>query len=167
MNSCCVKGPGFTYFALVSLSSLSIFLLPIVSHLIEPSGKYLNYADTNTGTAADIPHNNISHYVRYNTRTDNIYSTIDYSTHSSFSYREKDFSNSMSIFGTKNNIPDGTRNLNSSNFVHSNSHSTWAMFIAVSLSLVFYRVLATSAFTTLGIIVNDSVDKDVRGVWKT
>ena len=186
MKNCCVRGPGSTYFALVGVSSLSIFLLPIVSHIIEPSGKYLHFPNTSnstaTGTGAvaasystssrsigSAGYSTYSHYVgntfsyshNYNHDTDR--GRHEYG-HSAFNHHEYHSSILPSIFSLENNILGGTQTVDSMNYhVQPSPHSSWALFLAVTVALVFYRVLATSAFTTLGIIVNDSVDKDVRG----
>ena len=188
MKNCCVRGPGSTYFALVGVSSLSIFLLPIVSHIIEPSGKYLHFPNTSnstaTGTGAvaasystssrsigSAGYSTYSHYVgntfsyshNHNNNHDTDRGRHEYG-HSSFNYHENHSSHLPSIFSLENNILGGTQTVDSMNYhVQPSPHSSWALFFAVTLALVFYRVLATSAFTTLGIIVNDSVDKDVRG----
>lgn len=46
---------------------------------------------------------------------------------------------------------------------NSNHTSFWPVFSTIVISLIFYRVTATSAFSTLGIIANDSVNKELRG----
>lgn len=46
---------------------------------------------------------------------------------------------------------------------NSNHTSFWPVFSTIVISLIFYRVTATSAFSTLGIIANESVDKELRG----
>jgi hypothetical protein len=192
MKNCCVKGPGVTFFVLVGLSSLSIFLLPIVSHLIEPSGKYLHFpppdpgtnTGTNTGTgsgsAVGVSYDRFNRDICYDIYSDNMSNTFNnYHNsvkdtgryghgygYSAFNYHENNLSNLFSTYSLQNNINilGGSQTVNSMNYhIQPSPHSSWALFIAVAVSLVFYRVLATSAFTTLGIIVNDSVDKDVRG----
>jgi hypothetical protein len=190
MKNCCVKGPGVTFFILVGLSSLSIFLLPVVSNLVEPSGKYLHFPPPNTGTgmnngtgggtgsgdAVGVSYDRTSNNIGFNTNTDtvgNTYNPYDNTVtgrhrygHSAFNYHVKDLSNLYLTDNLQNNmnILGGSQTKDSMNYhIQPSPHSSWALFIAVAVSLVFYRVLATSAFTTLGIIVNDSVDKDVRG----
>jgi hypothetical protein len=190
MKNCCVKGPGVTFFILVGLSSLSIFLLPVVSNLVEPSGKYLHFPPPNTGTgmntgtgggtgsgdAVGVSYDRTSNNIGLNTDTDTVgktYNPYDNTVtgrhrygHSAFHYHVKDPSNLHLTDNLQNNmnILGGSQTEDSMNYhIQPSPHSSWALFIAVAVSLVFYRVLATSAFTTLGIIVNDSVDKDVRG----
>lgn len=43
------------------------------------------------------------------------------------------------------------------------SQHNYVLFVAVSFFLIFYRTSAGSAFTTLGIVVNNSVDQTMRG----
>jgi glucan phosphoethanolaminetransferase (alkaline phosphatase superfamily) len=66
------------------------------------------------------------------------------------------------------NTSTSTSTMDGSNTVHSPLFgpvvTPWVIFITIAVSLTFYRVSATSAFTTLGIVINQSVDKDMRGI---
>ena len=68
-------------------------------------------------------------------------------------------SSSYSVDIIQSNINSNAQTVNDP----SSHTSFWPVFSTIVVSLILYRVTATSAFSTLGIIANDSVDKELRG----
>ena len=116
----------------------------------------------NTGTAADPGAAYIvdaNHYVIGDTNAN-----TDDSTGSSGSHNGKTSSSSSSSSSSsndhKNYNAQNKRNLSDKS---SNNSYLWSLHITIVLCLSVYRSQATSAFNTVGILVNGSVDRHMRG----
>ena len=172
INNCCVKTAAGTFFGLIVVSSVAIFIFPIATSLVSSSGPsvtddsgkinaeswqqsviHANYSASGTVTGSG------SNYESYSQDPYDMYIRQLFHQESSIN---SSISNHIIMTNTSTSTIDG------SNTVHSPLFgpvvTPWVIFITIAVSLTFYRVSATSAFTTLGIVVNESVDKDMRGI---
>ena len=159
INNCCVKTAAGTFFGLVVVSSLAISTLPFVTSLI-PSGGVATSDDPLEKLSIDSGrrdgfHGNHSgsYYESYWHDSYDVYIRQLLHRESAINGSNSDHfimtNTSTSPTGGSNNAPVMT---------------PWVLFFTIVVCLTFYRVAATSAFTTLGIVVNDSVDKEMRGI---
>ena len=178
INNCCVKSAAGTFFGLIVVSSVAIFILPIATSLVSSSGSGLAISDDSlkkalidsggrrsgfhTNHSVDY-HELYSHNPPYDIYIRHLLHPVSASASASASAINGNGSSS-SLINTTNTSPspsDGSNNNHSSLF--GPSITPWVLFFTIVVCLTFYRVAATSAFTTLGIVVNDSVDKEMRG----
>jgi hypothetical protein len=170
INNCCVKTAAGTFFGLIVVSSVAIFIFPIATSLVSSSGPSIS--DDSGKINGESWQRSVTHanYSASGTVTGSNYESYSQDPYDMYIrqlfYRESSInssiSNQISMTNTSTSTMDG------SNTVHSPLFgpvvTPWVIFITIAVSLTFYRVSATSAFTTLGIVVNESVDKDMRGI---
>jgi hypothetical protein len=170
------------------IAGIAVFLLPIVTHFAQ----IYNIQNTNKsiGLSGDVYKGGVNTTdVNYHTNFDGTYvSTFPNSntflsifSHSiytnSFQTTQNDgllYSNGIDNQGYNNHFyinevynntiyhQNGT-NINNITAKNTPDSSFWTVFFTIVAVLTVYRTLATSAFTTLGIITNASVDKELRG----
>lgn len=174
INNCCVKTAAGTFFGLIVVSSVAIFIFPIATSLVSSSGPSISDDSgkmnaeswqrsvihaNNSASASGTVTGSGSNYESYSQDPYDMYIRQLFHRESSIN---SSISNHINMTNTSTSTMDG------SNTVHSPLFgpvvTPWVIFITIAVSLTFYRVSATSAFTTLGIVVNESVDKDMRGI---
>lgn len=166
INNCCVKTAAGTFFGLIVVSSVAIFIFPIATSLVSSSGPIVSddsgKIDAESWQRSVIRANNSgsgTYYESYSQDPHDMYIRRLFHRESTII---SSISNHINMTNTSTSTGDG------SNTVHTPLFgpvvTPWVIFITIAVSLTFYRVSATSAFTTLGIVVNESVDKDMRGI---
>jgi hypothetical protein len=174
INNCCVKTAAGTFFGLIVVSSVAIFIFPIATSLVSSSGPSIgddsgkinaeswqrSVTNANSGASGTATGCG-SNYESYSQDPYDMYIRQLF-------HRESSINSSISNHMDMTNTSTSTSTMDGSNTVHSPLFgpvvTPWVIFITIAVSLTFYRVSATSAFTTLGIVINQSVDKDMRGI---
>lgn len=167
IKNCCVKTPAGTFFGLIVVSSIAILMLPIATSLVSSSG--LATSDDSSKKAL-IDSGGRSNGFSTNHSVD--YHEL-YSHNPPYDIYIRHLLNPVSAINGSTNSLINTTNTSSSprDDGSYNNHfslfgpsiAPWVLFFTIVVCLTFYRVAATSAFTTLGIVVNESVDKEMRG----
>jgi hypothetical protein len=172
IKNCCVKTAAGTFFGLIVVSSVAIFIFPIATSLVSSSGPSISEdsgkINAESWQRSVIHANNSASGIGTGSNYES-YSQVPYDMYiRQLFHRESSINSSISNHISMTNTSTSTSTSDGSNTVHSPLFgpvmTPWVIFITIAVSLTFYRVSATSAFTTLGIVVNESVDKDMRGI---
>ena len=191
IKSCCSSGPGATFFGLACVSCVAIFVLPIATQLVSSQFQFqlvkngvekdhssidnisnINFSKSYyTASYNHIDHNDYYYHLN-NRNIDLLNNSINQSarTYSTNLIITSINSNSNNNNNYNNNINNKSSNsYNSDNDIiinnskYQNELALWCLYATIVGFLAIYRASATSAFTTLGIVVNDSVDREMRG----
>ena len=171
INNCCAKSAAGTFFGLIVVSSVAIFILPIATSLVSSSGLAISDDSSLKKALIDKGGRRSGFYTNHSVDYHELYSHnppydiyIRHLLNPASASAINGNGSTSSLINTTNTSPsprDGSNNNHSTLF--GPSITPWVLFFTIVISLTFYRVAATSAFTTLGIVVNDSVDKEMRG----
>ena len=131
----------------------------------EINGNTYIYSNTNSNNSYSTSNYNSTGDDRYSGDYSSDYRSSDYSS----SYPSSDFYHSNAQFNALNNA----KNMNLTEkfdvyatfntLVPPSQYSAWVLYFVIVGCLAMYRASATSAFTTLGIVVNGSVERELRG----
>jgi hypothetical protein len=174
-------GAGSTFFRMTFIAGIAVFILPIVTHFAQIySVQNINKTSLNSDVykgdfnITDVNHSGTygSTYSFLSVFSNSIYTKSFQNTENDgFLYlngiKNQEYNNHLYTNQMANNTiyyQNGTdTGANNISTVHASNSSFWTVFISIVAVLTVYRTFATSAFTTLGIITNASVDKELRG----
>ena len=186
IKNCCTSGPGGTFFGLACVSCIGIFALPLITQLISNQFPFARNGNGNGNG------NGVGSLSGTYTGNDSASSDLISRFHFAHTFLNCNDSGGTSLTDSLRRYDDGGANAanlsvvdrtyhisssntatmgcistknssNDSSSTHQSDLAFWCIYGTIVGCLAVYRASATSAFTTLGIVVNDSVDRELRG----